>query len=135
MKKPKLFSYLLIIVSTSFFISCTRENVDYFSTAQETISRGQWSVDYYFAGQDKTAQFNSYEFNFLGNGTVTVNNGSNSIHGGWSVVRDVNRKEVLRINIEDPHFLDLNEQWSVLANDTYFVNLKGASSELRLKKL
>lgn len=55
MKNATLFSFLLIVVSTSLFTRCTPENLDYVSTAKEILPQGKWSVDYYFSGQDKTA--------------------------------------------------------------------------------
>lgn len=133
MKNLKFFSYL-IVFSTLFFTSCTKENLDYRSTAREIISSGRWSVDYYFQGQNKSAQFDNYQFNFLGNGTLSATNGSVSINGTWSVVRDVNRNEVLRINIQESFFRDLNEQWNVTGTDSYSVSMKTESRELRLRK-
>jgi hypothetical protein len=135
MKNAKLFSYLLIVASTSFFARCTPERLDDFGTAKEIISNGQWSVDYYYAGQDKTTQFSNYQFSFIGNGTVTANYGTGSINGTWAILRDVNRNEVLRISIQEPHLQELNEQWNVVNASSDILGMKGSNSELRLKKL
>jgi hypothetical protein len=135
MKNLKFFSYLFIILSTSFFTSCTRESIDYTSTAREIIATGEWSVDYYYAGRDKTQQFSNYRFNFIGNGTVTANSTSGSINGTWNIVRDVNRNEVLGINITEAHFQELNDHWTVTGADKALIIMKDAGSELRLRKL
>jgi hypothetical protein len=136
MKNAKLFSYLLIIISTSFFISCTRENVDYPATTKEVITNSSWSIDYYFAGQDKTAQFNNYKINFTGNGTVTAENGINSFTGNWSMITDVYRKNVLSINISEAHLQDLNSQWTVEdVTTTGSLVMKNSGSEMRLRRL
>jgi len=133
MKNAKFFTYLLIIISTSLFVSCTRENLGYGSTTREIITGKQWSVDYYFAGQDRTAQFNNYKFNFVSDGTLTANDGIASVNGNWSMLTDVNRNDVLRINISEAH-LQLNEQWTVNPSADILV-LKGTGSEMRLRKL
>lgn len=138
MKSVKLaLSILLIVISTSIFSSCTRESFDYSATAKEFISKGQWSVDLFFAGQDKTAQYSGYQFTFTGNGTVTATNTVETIEGIWSVVTDVNRNEVLQINMnsQDPHIQELNVHWSVTDKNNLFIAMKDGSNELRFKKL
>lgn len=136
MKNQKLASILIFIISTHFFISCTRESADYTSTAKEIISQGTWVVDYYYAGQNKTAQFSNYQFSFIGNGTVTALNGGNSFSGTWSVVTDVNRNEVLKINlVQEPNLQELNNQWSVGDKTSLSVSMNVNGSELRFKKL
>jgi hypothetical protein len=136
MKNLRLISYLLVIISASFFTSCTKESIDYPSSTKQVITGSTWSIDYYYAGQDKTAQFNSYKFSFVGNGTVTADDGTNSFNGNWSVVTDVNRKDVLRINLSEAHLQDLNSQWTV-ENPTSIGTLvmKNSGSEIHLRKL
>jgi hypothetical protein len=136
MKNLRLISYLLVVVSTSFFTSCTKESVNYSGSTKQVITGSSWSIDYYFAGQDKTAQFNSYKFSFVGNGTVTADDGTNTFNGNWSVVTDVNRKDVLRINLSEAHLQDLNSQWTV-DNPTTIGTLviKNSGSEIHLRKL
>ncbi len=135
MKNLKFFSYLLIVVSTSFFTRCTPENIDYRSTAREFISAGQWSIEYYNDGQDKTAQFHDMRFRFLGDGTVTANASNISVLGNWSIVRDVNRNEVLGININEQHFPALADQWTVTSAQAELLVMKDGGRELRLRKL
>ena len=134
MKNTKFFWYFLIIVLTSLFTNCSRENIQYGDTTREAITKAEWSIDYYFAGQDKTAEFRNYKFIFIGNGSVKAEDGTNSFHGNWSMVTDAYRNNVLQINILEAHLQGLNEQWKVnLTSDG--LTMKGASSEIRLKKL
>ena len=134
MKNTKFFWYFLIIVLTSLFTNCSRENIQYGDTTREAITKAEWSIDYYFAGQDKTAEFSNYKFIFIGNGSVKAEDGTNSFHGNWSMVTDAYRNNVLQINILEAHLQGLNEQWKVnLTSDG--LTMKGASSEIRLKKL
>ena len=132
MKNRVLFSFLLIVISTSCF-RCTPERLDDIGTAKEIMPRGPWSIDYYFAGQDKTAQYSSYQFQFQPDGTVKVSDGSGTVDGTWNIARDSRRNEVLLINIQQ--LQELNEQWTVTGTDTYRVVMQGAGSELRLRKL
>jgi hypothetical protein len=134
MKNAKLFSYLLIVISTSLFVRCTPENLDYGASTKEMIAGKQWSVDYYFAGQDRTIQFSNYKFSFVGNGTLTANDGTASVNGNWSMITDVNRNDVLQINISEAHLQGLNEQWTVNLSSDVLI-MKGAGSEMRLRKL
>jgi hypothetical protein len=135
MKAVKFFAYLLIVISTSVFTSCTPENLDYGSTTKETITKSQWSVDYFFAGQNVTAQFSNYKINFSGNGTVTANDGTTSVNGTWSMITDLNHNDVLRINISETHLQELNDQWTVKQTSDDVLTMKGATSEFHLKKL
>lgn len=135
MKAVKFFAYLLIVFSTSLFTNCTRDNIDYGSTTKETITKAQWSVDYFFAGQDVTAQFSNYKINFAGNGTVTASDGTSSVNGTWSMITDLTRNDVLRINISENHLQGLNDQWTVKQTSDDMITMKGAASEIHLKKL
>lgn len=134
MKAVKFFAYLFVLISTSFFNSCTPENLDYGSTTKETITKTSWSVDYFFDGQDVTAQFSNYKIHFAGNGTVTADNGTTSVSGTWNMVKDLNRNDVLNIAISETHLQGLNDQWTVTQTTGDILAMKGASGEIRLKK-
>jgi hypothetical protein len=128
-------SVILLLVSIMFF-RCTPGDMDYSSTAKEIITKGEWSVDYYFAGQDKTAQYSSFHFEFLGNGTVEGTTGTTTFTGTWSTLRDVNRKELLNINITTPHLPELNDQWTVNEVSSTIIMLRNEGNDLlRLKRL
>lgn len=134
MKAVKFFAFLLLAISTSFFNSCTPETLNYGSTTKETITKTSWSVDYFFDGQDVTAQFSNYKIHFAGNGTVTADNGTTSVSGTWNMVKDLNRNDVLNIAISETHLQGLNDQWTVTQTTGDILTMKGASSEIRLKK-
>lgn len=136
MKTLKLSSVLLFIIINCFFAGCTREPLAYISTTKEIISQGKWSVDYYFSGQDKTAQFSNYQFIFTGNGTVTASDSGHSYTGTWSMVTGVNRNEILKINLDHvPDLQELNNQWSVDDKSSNWVSMNLNGNELRFKKL
>ena len=129
---------LLLLSATLFFTSCTKDqNENFQSTTKEFISAGKWSVDYYFAGSDKTLQFSNYQFVFTGNGTLTGTDGNNEFSGTWKTLRDVNRNDVLQITInsQDPGLTGLNLPWNVTAKSSLVISMKEGSDELRFKKL
>jgi len=134
MKSLKFFAYLLVVISTSLFTRCTPENLDYGSTTKETITKTKWSVDYFFTGQDMTAQFSNYKINFAGNGTVIANDGTTSVNGTWSMVTDINRNELLRINMSEAHLQGLNDQWTVKQTSDDVLSMKSAVGEIHLRK-
>jgi len=134
MKNSKFFLHLLIITSFCFLTSCTRDNIEYGDTAREAITKAQWSVDYYFAGQDRTTEFSHYKLSFIGNGTVKADDGTSSFNGSWAMFTDPYRNDILHINISDAHLQGMNAEWKVnLTSDG--LTMKGSSSEIHLKKL
>lgn len=134
MKNEKFSFFFLIITLSSFLNSCTQENISYGDTTREAITKSQWSVNYYFAGQDRTTEFSNYKLSFIGNGTVKADDGTGSFNGNWTMVTDAYRNDVLRINISEAHLQAMNEEWKV--NQTADgLTMKGSSSEIHLKKL
>jgi len=137
MKTTKSFvGFLLLFVSISF-IRCTPDQ-DISTTTKDIISQGKWTVDYYYAGQDRTSQFNTYEFSFVRNGTVTVATTSGDFSGTWMLMKDVSRNDVIQINIPtgEPHLAELNEQWNVTETTNTVIAMRvSTSSQLRLRKL
>ncbi len=59
MKNSKIFLATAFLFSSLFFTNCTPDN-DSLTETQEIITRGNWSINYYYADQDKTAQVNNY---------------------------------------------------------------------------
>ena len=134
MKNEKFSFFFIIITLSSFLNSCTQENISYGDTTREAITKSQWSVNYYFAGQDRTTEFSNYKLSFIGNGTVKADDGTGSFNGNWTMVTDAYRNDVLRINISEAHLQGMNEEWKV--NQTADgLTMKGSSSEIHLKKL
>ena len=136
MKSSKFFVGLLLLFSSMAFVRCTPDQYVSDST-KDVLSTGKWSVDYYYAGQDKTAQFNSYEFTFVGTGDVLGTNGTSQVQGKWSIMKDVNRNDVIEINLQtqEPFLLELNEIWKVADKSTDVIAMDGSGMQLRLRKM
>jgi hypothetical protein len=51
------------------------------------------------------------------------------------MITDMNRNDVLRINISENLLQGLNNQWTVKQTSDDVITMKGAASEIHLKKL
>ncbi len=128
----------LLLLSTCFLTtSCTKDQVEnYRDNTKEIITQGKWTVEYLFSGQDLTDQYQNYDFEFLGNGTLSAQGPGPEISGTWSMIRDANRNDVIRIQInsQDPHFAAISEQWRVTGKTLQSVVMAEGSSQLHIRK-
>ena len=137
MKNVQLRLFLLLLMAPLFFVSCTKESLDHLSTTREIITQGTWSIDYYFEGQDKTAQFHGYQFNFNGNGHFTVTRETSTYSGTWSTLRNTDYSEKLTIHFEtsNAELTVLENEWNVGAMSLNSVAMKNAANtQLRFHK-
>ena len=135
MKSAKCFAVALLFISFSF-TNCSPDR-DYLFTTNEIISKGSWGVEF-FVNQDKTAQYGNYTFHFSGNGSLQGTDGGNIVKGTWNVIRDVDRTDLLTINLNDHNYMpELNNTWNVKSKSTNAFNfqLKGNNTEFRIRKL
>ena len=136
MKTKNLIAGLLLFISSVNFTSCYPDQ-DYTPSTKEVLSTGKWSVDYYYAGQDKTTQYTNYEFNFQGNDVVSGKTATGEFTGNWALMKDVNRNDVIEINIttQTPELIELNEIWKITDRSHSIISMNGSSEELRIRKL
>ena len=138
MKNVQLRLFLLLLMSPLFFTSCTKESLNHLSTSKEIISQGTWTIDYYFEGQDKTAQFHDYQFSFNGNGSFTVTKGTSTFSGTWTTTRNTDYSEKMSIHFETSNadLTPIENSWNVGAMSLNSVAMQNeASNQLRFHKL
>src|SRR5215207_2237133 len=131
MKSAKSFAVVLLFISFSF-ANCSPDR-DYLFTTSEIITQGNWGVEF-FVSQDKTAQYANYTFHFSGNGSLDGTDGNKTVKGIWHVIRDVDRTDLLTINLnEHNHMPELNNTWNVKSKSTNSFNfqLKGNNTEFK----
>ncbi len=135
MKNSKIFLATAVLFSSLFFINCTPDN-DTLTETQEIITRGNWSIDYYYAGQDKTAQVNNYQFIFENGGKVTCTDNGTQYAGKWQIKKNV-EGDVLDIQLTTPpvELLQLNDGWNVTGKNINSISLKSANVQLRMTKI
>jgi hypothetical protein len=136
MKTKNLLVGLLLFISSISFTSCYPDQ-DYSPSTKDILSTGKWSVDYYYAGQDKTTQYTNYEFNFQGNGVVSAKTTTDEFTGTWALMKDVNRDDVIEINLatQQPELTELNEIWKITDKTHSIISMNGSSMQLRIRKL
>ena len=135
MKSLKVSSALFLFFSF-VFTSCSPDH-DFLSSTNEIITRGSWNVEF-FANDNKTAELGSLNFQFNGNGKLSATNGVTTVQGSWNVIKDVDRSDVLTINMnEQGSVSELSNTWSVKTKTTnnFILQAKGSTTEFRLRKL
>jgi hypothetical protein len=135
MKNSKNFLAFALFASSLFFINCTPDN-DALTETQEIITRGNWSINYYYADQDKTAQVNNYQFVFENGGKVTCTNDNNAYNGTWQVEKNVSG-DVLNLQLTTPplELMQLNDGWNVTGKNSNSISLQSDNLQLRITKL
>jgi hypothetical protein len=136
MKSTSLFAAILLV--TSFLFTRCSPDYEYISSTDEIITRGNWSVDYFYSNQDNTAQYVSYQLEFGVSGAMRCVHGQEYCTGNWKVNKDINGKDVLEINLPATlnNVRELNDCWDVISSNSNSVNLraKDDQSMLHLKK-
>ncbi|MFN2439881.1 MAG: hypothetical protein ABR503_11830 [Chitinophagaceae bacterium] len=135
MKNSKIFLAIALLFSSLFFINCTPDN-DRLMETQEIITRGNWSINYYYSDQDKTAQVNNYQFSFENGGKVICIDNNNTYEGTWRIAKNVSG-DVLNMQLTTPpiELLQLNAGWNVTGKNTNSISLKSANVQLRITRL
>lgn len=109
---------MFFLVLTFVFSSCSKtEDVPGNSPGDYT---GSWKITLYFDTGDETANFAGYNFTFNNGGTLTANNGANTVNGTWSL-----SSSKLNINFgATAVFDDLNNDWLIVEKTTGSIKLK-----------
>ena len=135
MKSLKVYAASLLFISFSF-TSCSPDH-DFVSSTDEIITRGSWDVEF-FVNDNKTAEFKNYNLEFSGNGKLSANNGTTIVEGKWTLIKDVDRTDLLTINLnEQGNVVELSNVWAVAEKslNAFKLQAKGNTTELRLRKL
>ena len=139
MKTSKLTVSFILLLSALFFSNCTKDqHENYASTTREIITQGKWSVEYFYGSHDLTTHYSNFQFQFSGNGTLTARSNNQELNGTWSMIRDVERNDVLNISINtgDPILAEINHQWKVTIKTLDKVSMSSKNScELKIKKI
>lgn len=111
--------------------SCKKDDIKQKENIEAEVTTGTWRISYFNdSGSNETANFNSYNFTFEDNGTLTASNGTNTYTGTWSITDSNSNDDSpddLDFNINfnlTNDFEDLNDDWDIISH---------TSSELKLK--
>lgn len=139
MKTAKLLFGSVFILLMFFFTRCTPDH-NFTSSTQETLTRNNWSVDYYFESQDLTSEYGGYNLLFSNTGVVSAQKGNEIISGNWVNVADAD-SEVITINFNttDASLGKLNQSWKLVDQTNATLQFEdnvhvGNPSQLRIRK-
>lgn len=135
---------IAFIISIVFFISCNKSDDDatngnndpQFANIETTLQDGIWEISNFSNnGDNETNQFEGFDFRFLEDGVVTVQNDILSEVGqyGYSINNDDEEKLNIEFAIEP--FSKLNQNWRIeAASDTavelFFLSASGEPKSL-----
>lgn len=96
---------------------------------QNTIVNGAWRVTLFSEdGSNQTSQFSNYDFAFGTNGTITANNGSNTMNGTWTTgTDDSTPKFIINFSVTNGPFEEISEDWQILSSTSTKIELKHVS--------
>jgi len=85
------------------------------SDLADILNEGQWIVALYDEdGDNQTADYNGYQLDFMEDGTVTADNGNQTLNGSWST--DGDTEVVLDFAAQIP-FDEFNDEWDIVDFD------------------
>lgn len=140
--KKEIYLYVILMLSFSLLsTTCSSDDDNNNGNSQEiaqivsTVESGTWRIiSYIDSGQDETNDFIGYDFTFANNGTLTADNGTDTINGTWSVTDDSNSSNSsnsesdIDFNIQFPvpessDFEDLNDDWDIVSYNNTTISL------------
>ena len=129
MKKGFYFGLLLMLSFSLMSSTCSSDddggqidNSQEIAQIENDVQSGTWRITSYVdSGQDETNDFNGYTFTFGSDGTLTAENGTNTMTGTWSVTDDSSSSSDIDFNIFFPvpdtnDFEDLNDDWDIVSS-------------------
>ena len=129
--KNRIIFIMLLIITTVAVSSCSKddENLADPSQTQQNVQSGTWRVTLYNdSGENRTSNFNGYNFTFNSNGSVTASNGVITQTGTLSVYTDsgVTKFQLTFQTVSGP-FEEISEDWRILTQSTVKVELENVS--------
>ena len=121
--------YFLLIISLT--VACSHDD-DPKPVANEQLTAallsGSWRITLFQEdGENQTADFAGYSFDFRDAGLVLITNGAASLRGSWqSGTDDSQQKLMLNLGTADP-WEELNEDWHVLELSNSIIRLEHES--------
>jgi hypothetical protein len=125
---------IILVIIAMFFVGCSK-NMDYPDQIQETLTEGNFSVNYFYEGQDKTSTYHGYVFDFENNGVLYCTSPGGSFHGSWQQLKKVDGPAIsISITTALPELQKLNRGWYVVNAGNANLELKQSLTVLRFNK-
>lgn len=114
--------------------SCKKDDIKQKENIEAEVTSGTWRIsNFNDSGINETANFNSYNFTFEDNGTLTASNGTNTYTGSWSITDSNSNDDSpddLDFNVNfnlTNDFEDLNDDWDIISHTSSALQLKDVS--------
>ena len=130
MKRHFFYGLLLLLNFSLISTTCSSDddgnpnnNTAEIQQISSDIESGTWRITSYIdSGQDETSDYNGYNFTFASSGTLTADNGTNSVTGTWSITDSSSSSSSSDDDIDFNIFFnvpntsvfeDLNDDWDI----------------------
>ena len=131
----KIMKKLFIVLAISVFGACSSDddsgnvNTNEFENIKTTLPQGEWKVSKLIDGQsDHTADFESFVFNFNGDGTVVAQNDLFTENGTWAYDNSSSSGEELILQFsERTPFDQINDDWDIVSVTNSTIELSDIS--------
>lgn len=139
--KSALSVYVLLFCSILFLACNQDDDADATSVDPQSVSSFLMEDNGFIIrlliddGDDETADFSSYVFNFNADGSVVASDDNNMITGSYSVIRDDGRVELEMSFTTNPNFDELNDEWYFISIDQNVIRFDDDGDILEFQKL
>ncbi|GAA4900617.1 hypothetical protein GCM10023311_27820 [Flaviramulus aquimarinus] len=94
----------------------------------QTLTDGNWRVNYYFNDNDETLVFNDYTFRFFNNGQISITSSSDTNSGNWNTTTGNDFELELNLNFGYVYMLrEITEDWDVVEITSNSISLRDIS--------
>lgn len=130
-----MFSLAMMSTSCSNDDDSSSNNSQQIAEIESIAQSGDWRItNFVDSGQNETADFNGYDFNFNSDGSLVASNGTTALTGSWSVKDDdssnddSNDDDDIDFNIfflvpDSNDFEDLNDDWDIVSTSSTRIEL------------
>lgn len=118
-------TYILTFLSAVLFFSCSSDD----TLVNIDITDNAWVVTKSTKdGEDITASFADYKFEFLTGGTLSATRSGTVVKGSWTRIND-SAKTKLVIQFDNPDFFrEISEDWVIVKETTEVIELSDGDS-------
>jgi hypothetical protein len=132
MKSPK--TAIILVIIAMFFVGCSK-NMDYPDPIAETLTSGNFTVNYFFESQDKTSSYTGYVFEFENDGSLNCISANGDFQGTWKQLNKVDGPAInITLTAPDADLQNLNRDWAIVDADNAKLSLKNSTATFVLRK-
>ncbi|TLV02166.1 hypothetical protein [Dyadobacter luticola] len=130
MKAKSYLSLLLFCVALLTLSACSSDDDDKSPEISTAAPGAGWKVSLFKEpGEDKTADYSGYTFEFADSGTIKLTGNNKAVSGIWQQFQnDGVTKFKIGLNVQDKDLESLNHDWVIVAKTDKLISLKDDNS-------